>query len=397
MRRSPTSRRWTLTVPLAAALCLVLTGSAFAAPPKAGKLYTGHTTASYNYFTAPVSFTVSRNGKQLLRFKWTGGGCIGLGGPGNAWTNPELSYKLGTINLSRSGSFSVKNVKVTFTGKQGGTSFTKVTISTVKGRFKTATTATGTIYFTQKLTGAGKCSGHIPFTAALGPAPDSLHKTGPTNGATVKSTAPTLTWTASRNATKYSYCLDSSNGTCSGSWVSTGKTTHTTLKNLKTGATYYWQVLASSVHGTVAADSGSWHAFTVAGGGITPQTGTWRSTSVSPNGSIVQVTSVGFGVTNMSVSGFGFGYSYANGTCPHGSGSSYPQSRPASPIINGRFKWPGGGGGWTGIGSGDFQGTFDSPTTAHGTASFSWNLTDPGIGCLRNGTNDFTWTAHRQP
>jgi hypothetical protein len=68
---------------LAGALSLVPAAGALAASPKPGKLYTGPTSASYNGFTAPVSFTVSKNGRQLVSFKWAGGGCIGLGGPGN--------------------------------------------------------------------------------------------------------------------------------------------------------------------------------------------------------------------------------------------------------------------------------------------------------------------------
>ena len=239
MRSTESSRRWTLVVLLAAALSLALTAGASAATPKKGKLYTGRTTASYNYFSAPVSFTVSGTGKQLLRFKWTGGGCLGLGGPGNAWANPEMNYKVGTIKVSRTGTFSVKKVRSTFKGSSGGTALTKVTTSTVKGHFKSAKTATGTISFTQKLTGRHACSGKVNFTATLGRAPGSLHKSSPGNGTTATSTTPALRWTASRYATTYRYCLDKSdNDTCNSSWVSTHKSTRATLKRLTAGATY---------------------------------------------------------------------------------------------------------------------------------------------------------------
>ena len=236
MRCSPTFNRWALSAALAAALSLVAATGALAASPKAGKLYTGPTSASYNGFTAPVSFTVSKNGRQLLSFKWAGGGCIGLGGPGNAWTNPSNNYKVGTLNVSRTGTFTVKNVKSTFTWQQGGKRFTKVTTSTVTGRFKNATTATGTISFTQKLT--KPCSGKVSFTATLGPAPGALHKLSPASGTSVTSNTPTLHWSASTKATAYRYCIATSeNGRCIGGWVSTNTRTHATLRALRPAAT----------------------------------------------------------------------------------------------------------------------------------------------------------------
>jgi hypothetical protein len=188
MRRSSIFRSWPLGVVLATALSLALVGSGSAAVPKAGKLYTGTlATSSYHGFTPSVSFTASRNGRQLLLFKWVGGGCTGLGGPGNAYASPEMNYKVGTINVSRTGSFSVKNVKTKVTISPG---VTKTTISTVKGHFKNSTTAVGTIYFTQTRTPSKPCSGKVAFTAVLGPAPGALHKTSPANGATVPSVPP---------------------------------------------------------------------------------------------------------------------------------------------------------------------------------------------------------------
>jgi hypothetical protein len=85
---------------------------------------------------------------------------------------PAPPYKLGTLNVSRASAFAVKNVKWTFRGKQGAHAFTKVTTSTVTGRFKSATTATGTITFTQRIT--KPCSGKVSFTATLGPARRTL-------------------------------------------------------------------------------------------------------------------------------------------------------------------------------------------------------------------------------
>jgi hypothetical protein len=405
MRRIRASNWWA-TVPLAVALSLLLVSGASAAKPKPGQLYTGSTAASYNNFTAPVSFTTSRTAKQLLRFKWAGGGCLGLGGPGNAWASPQNNYKVGTINVSGSGSFSVKNVKVTFRGKQGGQTFSKVTISTVKGRFTNTNTATGTIYYTQSLNGSKPCSGRISFTAILGPFPGPLHKTVPANGTTVKSSGPTLTWTSSRNATRYQYCLDkSSNDACNARWISTGKITNATLKVLTAGATYYWQVKASSVHGTVAADSARWYAFTVPGSAIKPRAGSWRAITlsgpVSGNGAggSIKVTSLFFGVAadQSTVSSFGFGYDYLGVGKPPTyscSGSGVSAESAPSLISRGQFSTPGTTGAWTGAGSATFNGTFDSPTSAHGTATASVFVS--GFSCALSGTSStgtFSWTA----
>lgn len=144
------STRWMLTAALAAALSLLLAVSALAAHPKAGKTYRGVTSvAPWNGFKAPVSFKVSGDGKRLLGFVWYGFGCLGAGGPGNPYTGTGYTYhRIGTIKVSASGKFSVKNAKWTFKAppSQGGP---LVTTSTIDGQFKTAKKATGTIRFTQ--------------------------------------------------------------------------------------------------------------------------------------------------------------------------------------------------------------------------------------------------------
>jgi len=404
MRCSPTFHRWALSAALATALSLVAATGALAAGPKAGKLYTGPTSVSYNGFTAPVSFTVSRNGRQLLSFTWAGGGCIGLGGPGNAWTNPANNYKVRTLNVSRGGAFAVKNVKSTFTWKQGGKRFTKVTTSTVTGRFKNATTATGTISFTQKLTKS--CTGKVRFTATLGPAPGALHKLSPASGTSVASNTPTLSWSASTRATAYRYCIATSeNGRCIGGWVSTNTSTHATTRTLQPGS-YYWQVIASSVHGTVAADNGGWSSFTIPAPQPKPNSGYWEARSPTGAsgggaGGSIQVTNVFFSVPvdQATVSGFGFAWDYSGPGKPpffscSGSRVSSIGADHSSPITGGRFSTPSPTGAWSGSGSGDIDGTFDSATSAHGTATFSAYMGDPAcfmMGTSRTGT--FNWTA----
>jgi hypothetical protein len=400
MRQSSMFRWWPPGVLLVTALSLLLVAGGSAAVPKAGKLYTGPlATSSYHGFTPSVSFTVSRNGRQLLGFKWVGGGCTGLGGPGNAYASPELNYKVGTINVSRTGSFSVKNVKTKVTISPG---VTKTTLSTVKGRFKNATTATGTIYFTQTLTPNKPCSGRLAFTAILGPAPGALHKTGPANGATVK-TAPTLRWTSSRNATSYKYCVTTSNsGTCN-HWVSTHASTHATPSGLTAGTTYYWEVLASSVHGTVAADNGFFNRFTISGGAAKPKAGRWVATSFSGgNNANIIMSSIFFTVSSDQTNVVGFGYRYQYNGLPRpptfscsGSGSSTLDAQTPSPITDGQFSVPSTTV-WTGDGSGHFRGTFDSATTAHGTADFERYISGPGCYSYLASTGTFKWTASWQ-
>lgn len=154
MNRTTTPR--VLIAVVAAALSLLVVVSALAAHPKAGKTYTGFISAPPNNgHKPPVSFKVSRDGKRLLGFKWAGFGCVGGGGPGNPWTNPYNNYKVGTLKVSKSGTFSVKNVKST--QHQHGAP-TKITFSSVSGRFRTAKKAAGTIRVTQKIQGH-TCSG----------------------------------------------------------------------------------------------------------------------------------------------------------------------------------------------------------------------------------------------
>ena len=407
MRQSSMFRWWPPGVMLVTALSLLLVASGSAAVPKAGKLYTGPLAASsYHGFTPSVSFTASRNGRQLLLFKWVGGGCTGLGGPGNAYASPKLNYKVGTINVSRSGSFSVKNVKTKVTISPG---VTKTTISTVKGHFKNARTATGTIYFTQTLTRSKPCSGKVAFTAVLGPAPGALHKTSPANGATVPG-APTLRWTASRNATSYKYCVTTSNsGTCN-HWVSTHASTHATPSGLTAGTTYYWEVLASSVHGTVAADNGFFHRFKISGGAIKPKAGRWAATSLSgpvtgSGGSLnrtdsVTVTSIFFTVTGdqATVSGFGFTYNDLGEPFDSCIGRGSTVDQVAAPIATGQFSTPAASTWSDPMDYGTFTGTFDSPTSAHGTAWFRDYI--GAYNCKYIGyanTGNFSWTATPQP
>ena len=150
-----------------AALTLIVAAAALAAHPKAGSKYSGFSSAAkVNSFRAPVSFKVSSGGTRLLVFKYGDVGCIPGGTiTGNPYNSASGVIKVGTIAVSGTGSFSVKKAKSTYVNSTAGT--TDVTKSTVTGKFKTAKTATGTITFTQHMTGPGgfaKSCGPIHLT-----------------------------------------------------------------------------------------------------------------------------------------------------------------------------------------------------------------------------------------
>ncbi len=92
--------------------------------------------------------------------------------------------------------------------------------------------------------------------------PAAFGKSSPADGASGQSTNPTLAWNASREATGYEYCIDSSNnGSCDATWVTAGGTS-AALSGLSSGSTYYWQVRARTAGGVTYADGGAWWAFT---------------------------------------------------------------------------------------------------------------------------------------
>ena len=140
------------TALLGAALTLLLAATALAAQPKAGKRYSGFTSATKILgFGAPVTFKVSAGATKLTGFSYGSLGCFGAGGfqPGhNPYKGADATEHVGTISVAKNGKFSVKNrkSKFTFAGKSGGTI---VTTSQVSGKFANAKNATGTITFRQ--------------------------------------------------------------------------------------------------------------------------------------------------------------------------------------------------------------------------------------------------------
>lgn len=147
--------------------------------------------------------------------------------------------------------------------------------------------------------------------------------------------------------------------------------------------------------------------FTITKPPARPRAGPWTSTSLSGpvsgygGGGYVKVTHISFTVTpdQAKVAGWGFAYEYSGTPRPGQSCSGNGFSaitQATSPITGGRFTSPSPTGAWSGPGSGPFQGTFDSATTAHGTAQLSVFVTGPG--CFISSTpqtGTFTWKATR--
>lgn len=155
MRRNLTSRSRILIAVLVTALGLLLAAAALAAHPTAGKAYAGDTAApAINGFRGPVTFTVSSGASSLLAFQYGNIGCIPAGTiTGNPYTSAAAIIKVGTLTVSATGHFSITGATFTYANTKAGTK--TVTTTAVTGKFKTAKSATGTITFTQHLTGVG--------------------------------------------------------------------------------------------------------------------------------------------------------------------------------------------------------------------------------------------------
>ncbi len=140
---------------------MLLTGAAVAAAanPKNGAHFAGTAApGEVNGFKPPVTFTVAANGKTLMKFDYSTFGCFGAGGfrPGiDYYTQPNAIIKVGNVNVLASGHFSVTGAKFSYTAFGD----TTTTTSKVSGSFSSSGAASGTIVFSQKITGkfSGTC------------------------------------------------------------------------------------------------------------------------------------------------------------------------------------------------------------------------------------------------
>jgi hypothetical protein len=99
----------------------------------------------------------------------------------------------------------------------------------------------------------GKLDYFWKFTT--GTVPRTFNKKAVANSSTDQQKSLTLSWSASSNATRYEYCLDTTNnGGCDTAWVSVGLKTSVVLSNLKSNTSYSWQVRAINNAGVVYAN-----------------------------------------------------------------------------------------------------------------------------------------------
>jgi tartrate-resistant acid phosphatase type 5 len=94
--------------------------------------------------------------------------------------------------------------------------------------------------------------------------PLSFGKDGPGDGALTASTSRVrLRWQESLGAHSYEYCVDARlDGRCTSGWRNAGARTRITVKGLRAGAVYEWQVRALNSSGQRIADKGVWRGFT---------------------------------------------------------------------------------------------------------------------------------------
>jgi hypothetical protein len=96
--------------------------------------------------------------------------------------------------------------------------------------------------------------GYWSFTT-VPPPPDAFGKSAPEDQATLVGLHPTLSWTASDWVESYEYCYDTTdNDACDSDWVNNGASTFVELSGLTPWMTYYWQVRAVNISGSVSAD-----------------------------------------------------------------------------------------------------------------------------------------------
>ncbi len=139
---------------------LGLSAVSLAASPAKGAHFSGKTNESP---AEPISFVVSSSGAALKSFQFKTLGC--LASPGET----AFPVKVGKLELSTSGSFSVAGAKVVNTSHPKTTLTIATTITvTVRGKFTSRTAATGTIHYSESVAANGvpgpKCTAPKPLT-----------------------------------------------------------------------------------------------------------------------------------------------------------------------------------------------------------------------------------------
>ena len=98
------------------------------------------------------------------------------------------------------------------------------------------------------------------------PVPGAFSKTSPASTATVRpKSGLVLSWAAATGATRYEYCIDTTNdNACGATWISVGTATSAVLGRLSGLTTYYWHVRAVNSGGITYSNNNTFWRFTTA-------------------------------------------------------------------------------------------------------------------------------------
>jgi hypothetical protein len=100
------------------------------------------------------------------------------------------------------------------------------------------------------------------FSTPIAP-PHNFGKANPGNNLTDQPLSLVLAWVASTGTNiHYEYCIDTAACTPASTWLLAGASTSASINGLSYAMTYYWQVRAVNVTGTIYADSGTVWQFT---------------------------------------------------------------------------------------------------------------------------------------
>jgi len=129
----------------------------------------------------------------------------------------------------------------------------------------TAGTSTFTVVVTDAAGATASATLSITVSGAVAPqAPAAFSKTSPANAAINVPRTATLTWAATSGATRYEYCIDTTNDNACTTWVNVGTSTQVTVRSLRARTTYYWHVRAVGAGGTTTSNNNTFWRFTTA-------------------------------------------------------------------------------------------------------------------------------------